>query len=138
MTTVTEEDLQLYQYTILYKYLVRRLSDNYLSETLHRIGLKKVVLYAVTDILRLLVIDIGKKKDEFNILISDRNFRRYGKEYMGLSVVDPHDLKKLEESGELDGIIICNPLRENDIIEELMDQGIEQKTLYSVTELIFD
>lgn len=137
LTRVTDEDRFLYQYTTLYKYLKRQLSGDYLSRTLCRIGLEKVALYSITDLLDLIIIDISKMGN-YSIYISDRNYERYGDEYKGFSVVAPYSLKEMLSKGELDGIIICNMLRENDIFEELIAQGFEQQALYSFTALLFD
>lgn len=135
---ISNEQRYIYQYSIVYKYLKRQLSNNDIKKTIHRLGLKKIVLYAITDLLDLLLIDIERKAGEFTIYVSDRNYKKYGEEYKGTSMICPYDLNEMEKRGEVDGVIICNPLRENDIFKELMESGIRLEKIYSLTALIFD
>lgn len=135
---ISNEQRYIYQYSIVYKYLKRQLSDNDIKKTFRRLGLKKIVLYAITDLLELLLIDMSREKGEYIIYISDRNYKKYGKEYKKFTMVNPHDLSEMEDKGEIDGIVICNPLRENDIFKEFMNSGIKSDKLYSLAALIFD
>lgn len=137
MDKIAEIDRFSCQYPILYKYLLQELSGNNLVQILEKIGLKKIALYSITDMLDAVLLDISREQ-RFTIYISDRNFKKYGEAYKGYRIVSLPELKKMREEKELDGIIICNPLRENDIFKEFLMQGIKLDIIYSIISLIYN
>lgn len=128
----------LYQYEILQKYLDMKIQGISVGKILRRFGMKRIILYAVTDLLDLALKDILSEKGEFSIGISDKRFQRLGGTYEGMPVIPPQELKSLFEKNEADGIVVCNPIRENEIIDELLAEGIGLGKIYSLISLIFD
>lgn len=135
---ISNDERHLYQYDILYQYLDMKMQGGSVRKILHRLGMKRVVLYAVTDLLDLTLKDILSEKEAFSVFISDKQFQRLDGAYQGIPVIAPQELKCFIEKDEVDGIIVCNPIRENEIIDELLAGGIGLEKIYSLISLIFD
>ncbi len=135
---LSRDERCLYQYDILQKYLDIKIRGKSVGGMLRRFGIKRIILYAVTDLLDLTLKDILSENEAFSVYISDKQFQRLGETYKGVPVVSPQELKGLFEKNEADGIVVCNPVRENEIIDELSAGGIELEKIYSLISLIFD
>lgn len=135
---IPDNERFLYQYDIINKYLEKKIQGFSLGEMLYRFGIKRIVLYAITDLLSLVLTDILNDKEKFSILISDKQFQRFNGYYKNIAIIDPKKLKYLADQSEIDGIVVCNPLRENEIIDEFLAEGIQLEKIYSIISLIFD
>lgn len=127
------------QYPILYQYLKRQMSDKPVLSTIRRLGLKRVALYALTDITELVLEELKSAWDEFEICAACRNEERFEKTgWRGLRVLGASELCRLEADGELDGVIVCNPPRENSIISDLLKLGFPLRKIYTIGAIVFD
>ena len=135
---ISDNERYLYQYDIVAKYLEKKMQKFSVAEMFCRLGMKRVVLYAVTDLLNLVLTDILNDKRDVSVFISDRQFQWMNGWYRGMAVIAPCELKRLIEQNVLDGIIVCNPIRENEIIDGFLGEGIELKKIYSLVSLIYD
>lgn len=135
---ISNNERRLYQYDIVFKYLEKKIQGFSIGKILHRFGIKRIVLYAVTELLDLALEDILNGKNNFDILISDRQFQRLGGEYRGMPVAAPQELRQIVSGDDTYGIIVCNPVRENEIIDELIAEGVGLEKIYSLVSFIFD
>ncbi len=135
--TLTENDRRISQYAIVDKYLDRLLDGDSPVRTMERLGWKNVALYATTDLMEYLMRDI-QRSGRIGVTISCRNAGRYKNGYKGVPVAEIPDLCQMEKNGALDAVIVCNPLRENDIFDELIRKGFPVGKIYSISSVVFD
>lgn len=127
------------QYPILYEYLKRQVSDRPVLSTIRRLGLRRVALYALTDMTQLVLEDMRSAGDEFTVYAACRNEWRFEKTgWQGLKVLSASELCRMEDAGKLDGVIVCNPPKENCIISDLTKAGFPIKKVYTIGALVFD
>lgn len=135
---ISDTERHLYQYDIVNKYLEKKIQGCSIEKKLHQYGADRIVLYAVTDLLDMVLTDILSGTGEFSVFISDRQYRQLNGWYKGMQVVAPHELKHLIENKMIDGIVVCNPMRENEIIDGFLADGIGLEKIFSLVSLIFD
>lgn len=128
------------QYPVMLEYLRRKTNGKSISTGIVRLGWKNVALYAVTDLMDIIFSDM-EKETAINVqYIVDRNFdtlkysceKRIRQKLAGIQQLVEGIVKD-----EIDGIVVCNPIRENDIIDDLLKVGIEPQKIVSAVSLIY-
>lgn len=132
-------DRQIVQYPIVYKYLSNAIRGITLKGFLSDLGWKRIALYAYTDLMRVVCEDIVRAGGDLTVTcIGDKGYKKYANLYNGVRIVGADYLVDSISSGETDGVVVCNPLRENVIMDELMMKGISSEKLISITSAIFN
>lgn len=129
-----------YQYDLIKKYLENKIAGRKISDVLERAGYRNCVLYAIMDLTELLYKDmqnIDNQECEVRIThVCDKGYQKYSNGYYGVSIIGLKELKERYHAGEIDGIVICNVYRLNEIMDELLACGIKQEHMISAATLI--
>ncbi|SFO06981.1 Coenzyme F420-reducing hydrogenase, beta subunit [Pseudobutyrivibrio sp. UC1225] len=140
ITSILRKDLidddirRKYYYPILLEYLESYVDGFSLGKILEDNGLCRIVLYGVTDILRIAKMDI-EKNNRVDITICDKNPSSFIDEFANSRVCGLEDLVILCNNHEVDAIIICNLLREGQIRNDFEKRNISSK-VYSFVQLL--
>lgn len=136
-TTIQDESRGKYQYPIIYKYLEQIISQKGICNVLRRLQKVNIILYAITDITDLVIKEIQNNNEISLCAICDKNHSAYNGFYRNVKVVSIDEMQLMMEEKEF-LIIICNPMRENQIFDDLLNRGFSLEDIVSVTSLIFD
>lgn len=136
-TVIHENSRRKYQYPIIYKYLEQTLSHKGICSVLSRHQKENIILYAITDITDLVIKEIQNNNEISLCAICDKNHSAYNGFYRNVKVVSIDEMQLMMEEKEF-LIIICNPMRENQIFDDLLNRGFSLEDIVSVTSLIFD
>lgn len=129
-----------YQYDLIKKYLDAKIAGHKIGDALERIGFQKCVLYSIMDLTDTIYRDVKNLAETSQVdvkYICDKGFDKFSNGYYGAHVIGLKKLQELYRSGEIDGIVICNIYRTNEIIEELLECGIKQEHIISAATLIY-
>ena len=134
---ITDNIRKAYQYQIIYRYLENRIRGLDICEAFINRSMRNIVLYGVTDILRLVLKDMEHFND-IKVYVADRNSESYRMEFFNNELLKKEELAEKIKENKIDAIIICNPLRENQIMHDLMKCGIKNSLVYSIVPFITD
>ena len=132
---VSEMDKYIRNYLTVYQYLYSLLEGESVGKILQKKGWNHIVLYGVTDLLELFYKD--KSLEENDIVIScicDRAYRKYEKRFAPVKVVGLEGLKN--EMGKASVCVVCNLIRQKEIVADLLEIGIPEEKIVSMEELI--
>lgn len=132
------KDKMIYEYPIMMKYLRNKVNGWSICDFLADYKYTKIALYAVTELMDLVIDDIACNQKEFiKVTICDTNADRFSGGHKNHSVIDANKLLTQYQEGNFDCVIVCSLIHENDIIKALMHKGISQNTIISMTSIIF-
>lgn len=134
----TQEYRKIYQYPIVMKYLQNKIKGWNICDFFDAYGYKNVVLYAITEITELVKDDIlfsDNQLESFSLCDSDA--ARFANGYSGRPVMDMNKLLEQYQCGEIDCIVICSLFHENEIFYALMQKGIPQSCIISITSIVY-
>lgn len=134
----SSKDKIIYEYPVVLKYLRNKVRGWNVCDFLKYYGFKKIVLYAITELVDLIIDDIEYSCNQFfEITVCDTNADRFSKGHRNHPVIDVNKLLLEYREGNIDCIIICSLLHENEIIKNLMDEGVSQNVIISIASIIF-
>ncbi|WP_051563196.1 Coenzyme F420 hydrogenase/dehydrogenase, beta subunit C-terminal domain [Butyrivibrio sp. LB2008] len=132
---ITNEVRRDYYYPIIYKYLENKINGVEISDRIKKRKIKKIILYGVTDILQIVIKDLNECEG-IDIAIADRNWEFYKESYPEFEVISKERIPTLIEQDKADAVIICNLLREKQIMEELFECGVPDSRVISIASFI--
>ena len=135
--SISQELRKQYHYEVLKQYLRKRIQEESIFESIIQRGYRKICLYAITDLTELVICDLVQLKECEIIYICDRNYKSYRNGIWGIEVISKEHLTSDILNKNVDLVLICNPMREKDIFDELIEGGISQEKIISVVNLIF-
>lgn len=135
--TISQELRKQYHYEILKQYLKKQIRAESIFEPIIQHGYRKICLYAITDLTELVIYDLLQLKKCEVIYVCDRNYKKYQNGIWGIKVIDQKYLISDILNKNIDLVLVCNPMRENDIFDELIEGGIPQEKIISIISLIF-
>ena len=135
---VTQRERMIYQYPVVMKYLKNKVKGWSICDFLKIYEYKRVVLYAITEILDLIMDDMVSSGLLLEgVFLCDTNVEKYEKGYANHPVISVKALLQKYQEGEVDCIIVCSLFHENEIIKALMKQGIAQEQVISIASIVF-
>lgn len=129
---------KLSQYPILHKYLSNYVEGRKIVDAIKDRGWNKISLYAMTDLMELVYRDIVKEDLGVSVeCICDKGYKKFKEPYnMSVEIIGIEKLKDKIEGKEVDGVILCNPMWESVILQELEKYEISKDRVATVLELM--
>lgn len=125
-------------YPSILKYLENKVNGLEVVDFLEQNNFKRIVIYAVTDLSKLLVRDIKTRESNVELLaICDRDYRRFENGVQGFPVIGIEELMSMYNKGQVDAIIVGNLIAENSIIKDLLNRGCSIDRVLSANSIIF-
>lgn len=123
---------------ILFHYLKRKMQGWSAGNFFDEENINSYALYAVTDFTDLLLDDLACRGNE-NILeiICDRKAEAFRSGYKGREVVTPYEMLCKYKNKKIKKIIIMSILHENEIIDELLEQGVLLEDIISFVSILY-
>lgn len=134
-TVITEEYRSIRQYPILLEYLKNKISGRQIGEVFARMNWSRIVLYAVTDIMELFFQDLEGSSVHV-VCLCDMREGVFQEGVLGKDVVGIAKLAEMNGTDVFDGVVICHPIREEEIRSSLMAEGIPAEKIMLATEVI--
>lgn len=129
-----------YQYDLIKRYLENKIAGRKISNVLEQAGYRNCVLYAIMDLTELLYQDMQSANNlESKVRITyvcDKGYQKFSNGYYGAPIIGLKELQERYHAGEIDGIVICNVYRLNEIMDELLACGIKQEHMMSAATLV--
>ncbi len=133
-----KETRSQYLYPIIMKYLQNIINGYDVSDFFETKGYRRVALYAVTDLTRILVQDINRYSSAVTVkCICDRNANAFENKVLDYNVIGLEQLLEQYQSGDIDCVVIGNVFAENAIFKSLLSKGIPQERILSINSVIF-
>ena len=95
---------------------------------------EKIAVYSIIDFSEILIKDMCRFSN--TIYLADKNAHKYEKGYQGYPVLNQKQLAQLYREGVIKKVIVCNFFHANEIMQELMDLGIEIDDLVTITTIL--
>lgn len=128
-------DRYIHQYPILKRWLENKFAGWEVKQYFLQNNLHHVVLYAATELTTLFCEDTAGRWNGI-LYICDKGYAKK-KVHCGYSIFGPDRLFEDYRKKLIDKIVICSPVYENEIFDELMEKGILLEDLVSLTEVIY-
>lgn len=128
-------DRYTHQYPILKRWLENKFAGWKVEQYFLQNNLYHVVLYAATELTGLFCEDMGEYWNGI-LYICDKDYSNK-KVYCGYNVLSPDRLFDDYQKKLIDKIVICSPIYENEIFDELLEKGFHLEDLVSLTQIIY-
>lgn len=135
--TASYERKCLFHERLLFTYLKKKIGGWSVADFLKSEKIERYILYAVTDFTELVCDDLEKNGVCRTGTICDKRASGYPNGCHGWEVVGIPDMLARYKNGEADKIIVMSILHENEIMEELLHEGIALDDLISIASIIF-
>lgn len=123
---------------LLYRYMMRKIEGWSVKNFLDTEGIKSYALYAVTDFTTLFLKDLEQNEDTDALgIICDKNAKAFQFQFNHWSVILPDELFGLYRDGKIDKIIVMSILHENEIIDELIKEGVLLNDIISFVSVLY-
>lgn len=123
---------------ILYRYLMRKIEGWSVKHFLDMEGIKRYALYAVTDFTILFLKDLEQNEGiDAPVIICDKNAKAFQLQFNHWPVILPNELFTQYKDGKIDKIIVMSILHENEIIDELIKEGILLNDVISFVSVLY-
>ncbi len=127
---------------ILYRYLMRKIEGWSVKDFLDTEGIKSYALYAVTDFTALFLKDLARNggadvNDTGTPVVCDKNAAELQFRFHGHPVILPDKLAGRYKEGRTDKIIVMSVLHENEIIDDLLKEGILLNDIISFVSVLY-
>lgn len=123
---------------LLFRYLIRKMEGWSVRNFLDMEGIGSYALYAVTDFATLFLKDLEQTGDTFaSGVICDKNAGAFHFQFNQWSVILPDELIKRYKDGKIERIIVMSVLHENEIIDELIKEGILLNDIISFVSVLY-
>lgn len=141
MAKISEDNVALnnrlaYSYPIVFRYLSKKIDGWSVEEFFHEIGTKRIALYAVTDISRLVIKDLSNCNASIDFMLVDKNYRKFMHKIYGQQVCGVNDLLSLYYAKKIEKIIPCSITYSNEIFNELIAAGVSLNDIISINDVI--
>lgn len=134
---MSKEERSAFLYPIMLKYVSNIIEGEPLSKTLSTHGIKRIILYAVTEFTDLLMEEFENSQLVEVIAVADQNYKAHKGKYGVCPLISPDDLSQVFINKKADGVIVCSPIHANAIRDGLVRKGIEEKYIYSIIQLLY-
>lgn len=135
---VTKEERYQYQCPIILRYLRNKIAGWSIGDFFSELETKKYVIYAITEFADLVCDDLAESEIEVKPLyICDKNYMKYPGGHKGYKVNGIPKLVDDYKKGEVEKILLCNILRQQEIVNELLDNEIKMNDIISITSAVF-
>lgn len=136
---ITKEERYQFQYPIIMKYLRKKVSGWSVGDYLSRIGGKNIALYAMTEFTELAYEDLTCNDSKVTVVcICDKNFTKFTDGYRGRDVIGLADMAELYRKKEIDKILVCSIFHINEIVREILAQGVDLDDIISISTAIYN
>lgn len=125
-----------YQYGFMKDYFIKTLSGWSVMHFFDEDVKEKIAVYSIINFSEILIKDINRFSSI--IYLADKNAHKYEKGYQGYHVLNQKQLVQLYREGVIKKIIVCNFFHANEIMQELMDLGIDLNDLVTITEILVE
>lgn len=133
-----KQEASKYQHQLIVKYLENKIAGYRMEDLFILNGYRKVVLYAMCELTKLLYEELKRCSSEIQVLaICDKKSAKYHNKYQNIEVIGIGELVELCKEKKVDRIIIGNIKRENEIAKELIEKGIDSGMMISIISLIW-
>lgn len=110
---------------LLYHYLTRKIEGWSVKCFLDTENIRNYALYAITDFVTLFIKDLEQNENTgASGILCDKNAKAFDFRFKDWQVILPEDLVDQYKNGKIDKIIVMSVLHENEIIDELIKEGI--------------
>lgn len=135
----TKDNRQKALYPIIFSYLNNVLDGKYICKLFQKWNKKNIVLYANTEIMKFFIKDIQSFNYDakFKIYLSDRNIDFIKKDMTDFECLSFSEVIEKNRNGEIDIIVVCSLLHENEIINQFIREGVDLDKVVSAVELIY-
>ncbi len=123
---------------LLYRYLMRKIEGWSVKKFLDTEGIKSYALYAVSDFTTLFLKDLEQNEGiGVSGIICDKNAKAFKFKFNNWEVILPDELVNQYKHGKIEKIIVMSVLHENEIIEELIKEGILLNDIISFVSVLY-
>lgn len=123
-TYITKDEKYKYYYPIVIKCFDNVIQNKKTSAFFKGIGVKSIVLYAVNELSKYLCFDIENESDICVNYICDKNADKFPGTIYGKRIFDISYFCNDYKNSNVEKIVICNLLYENEIVQDLMERGV--------------
>lgn len=125
-----------YQYKFMKRYFLKVLSGWSIMQYFGDEYRDEIAVYSLIDFTDIVIEDICRLNNK--IYLADKNADNFKNGYQGYLVLDQNHLIKLYDEGVIKKIIVCNFFHANEIMQELLDLGVELDDLVTVTAILVE
>lgn len=137
--SIPRDEKYKFYYPIVIKCLENMMEGKRAIEFFKKIKVKRIVLYAVNELSKYLCFDLKEENDDVLVLyICDQNAKKISETIYDKKVYDTFYLYEDYKRGNIEKIVICNLLYENEIVHELTNNGILLKDILLFSNVIYD
>lgn len=122
---------------LLYHYLMKKIEGWNIKDFLEKERIEDYILYALTDFTNLFVKDLEKNGGRRPLFICDKNAEKFSYNMMGYEVSTLKKMIYLYKNGKVKKIIVMSVLHENEIITELLKEGMLLNDIISVISVLY-
>lgn len=134
---INGNERNVYLYPIIYKFLNNKISGWSVCEYFDN-DINEIALYAFSDLARMIIKDLSNKRGKIqSIYITDKRYIDYGKDYYGIEIISVNQLICFYKQHKIKKIVVCSAFCENEIIQELIELGINSQDIISVVEILY-
>ncbi len=139
VSKVSYEKKCFFHERILYHYLMRKIEGWSVKNFLVMESIKRYALYAVTDLTTLFLKDLEQNGEDTGAsgIICDKNAGAFQFRFNNRSVILPDELVGQYKDGKIDKIIVMSFWHENEIIDELIKEGILLNDIISFVSVLY-
>lgn len=134
---MSKEERSAFLYPIMMKYLSTVIEGELLTKTLLEHGIKRVLLYSVTEFTDLILKENEKRRLVEIVAVADQNYKKLFGKYDRCPIISPDELLCLYKDGKADGVVVCSPIHANVIIDWILKNGIEETAVFSIIQLLY-
>ena len=134
---ISYEQKCLFHEQLLLQYLRKSVNGWALIDFLSVQNINKFVLYAITDFTEIVCDDLKHKQVYGQGRICDKRAVDFRDGYKGWEVIGVEELVNLYHTNEINKIIILSVLHENEIMDDLLNQGIKLNDLISIVSILY-
>ena len=132
---IGQQERYIYQYPLVMEYLKKKIEGRKVKTFLKEIGANKVVLYAMTEFMELMVEELAND-EKIVYAVSDKIAERLVPQYSEMSIMDMERLLEEYKKHSFDKLVICSVFHRNEIIEELQKRGILLADMITIVQII--
>lgn len=132
---IVHNDRMASLYPTIFNYLNKKIDGWNPSDFFREIGVRRIALYAVSDLTRLLVRDLNNHPGQVEFILADTNYHMYMHEIGGHKVYGMEELLRLYHAGQVEKIIPCVLFSANVIIDNLIAGGVRLEDIISINDV---
>lgn len=134
---ISEEEKTIYQFPLIVEYLKKKINGWSVGDLLKQVAAKKVILYSITLYTELIAMDICNTDTDIVVdSISDINENMIGNMIYGKKIISVDEAVNKVNMKDVDYILVCNVFREQEIINDLLQRGLDISRILTFTEMV--